>query len=87
MYLYDSIFQFNSAWRGMIELRDYGYMYAYQVQFYRNRAFFAAGAIYVGTFSYMNISGCQFTSNTANQSSAIEVLQSNRLYNVTIYNS
>ena len=36
MYLYDTIFQFNSAWRGMIELREYAYMYAYQVQFYRN---------------------------------------------------
>ena len=39
----------------MIDLEEYSYMNAKNVKFYRNTAFYNAGAIYVGTFSYMDV--------------------------------
>jgi hypothetical protein len=55
-----------------------------RVRFDRNLAYFTAGAIYVNTFSYMEIRENEFTSNQAPENSAIEVLQGAKNKNITI---
>ena len=45
-----------------------------RVKFDRNQAYYTAGAIYVNTFSYMEIHENDFTNNQAPENSAIEVL-------------
>ncbi len=49
-------------------------MKARKVRFDRNLAYFSAGAIYVNTFSLMEIYETEFTNNQAPENSAIEVL-------------
>jgi hypothetical protein len=45
-----------------------------RVKFDRNLAYYSAGAMYVNTFSYMEIYENEFTNNQAPENSAIEVL-------------
>jgi hypothetical protein len=55
-----------------------------RVKFDRNQAYYSAGAIYVNTFSSMDISETEFTNNEAPENSAIEVLESAKDKNITI---
>jgi hypothetical protein len=45
-----------------------------KVKFDRNVAYYSAGAVYVNTFSNMEIYETEFTNNQAPENSAIEVL-------------
>lgn len=59
-----TFFQYNQAWRGgAIELKENAYMKTRRVKFDRNLAYYTAGAIYVNTFSYMDIYENEFTNN------------------------
>jgi hypothetical protein len=64
MYLQLTFFQYNQAWRGgAIELKENAYMKTRRVKFDRNLAYYSAGAMYVNTFSSMDIYENEFTSN------------------------
>jgi hypothetical protein len=85
MDIFNSVFRLNSAWRGAaIELRDGSFMRARKLTFDRNQAFYSAGAIYLSSFSSMNVLESSFTLNKAPLNSAIEVLQGARDRNITI---
>lgn len=80
-----TVFQYNVAWRsGAIEIRDGGYLFAQQVKFYKNIAFNEAGAIFVTSYSWMNLDNCEFTRNTANYTSAIQIIQGSLKKNTTM---
>jgi predicted outer membrane repeat protein len=49
-------------------------MKGHMVKFIQNQAFFSAGAIFVTTFSYFDLSETEFTGNYAPENSAVEVL-------------
>jgi hypothetical protein len=55
-----------------------------RVRLDRNLAYYSAGAIYVNTFSYMDLTETEFTNNQAPENSAIEVLESAKDKNITI---
>jgi hypothetical protein len=75
MELEKTFFQYNQAWRGgVIEIKEAAYMKARKVRFDRNSAYFTAGALYLNTFSHMEIYETEFTFNQAPENSAIEVL-------------
>lgn len=64
--LWYTTFDLNMAWRGgVIELRETSFLKGYQVTFTRNQAFYSAGAIYLSSLSYMQLSSSTFTLNTA----------------------
>jgi hypothetical protein len=56
----------------------------WKVKYDRNVAYFSAGAVYLNTFSNMELYETEFTNNQAPENSAIEVLQSSRSKNLTI---
>jgi hypothetical protein len=73
--LYDTTLQDNLAWRGgVIELKDYSYLKGHLVKIRRNTAYLSAGAIFVNTFSYLDLTQSEFSQNYAPENSAVEVL-------------
>lgn len=75
MDLQKTFFSYNQAWRGaVIELKENAYMKNWKVKYDRNVAYFSAGAVYLNTFSNMELYETEFTNNQAPENSAIEVL-------------
>jgi predicted outer membrane repeat protein len=86
MDLYASQFLWNLGWRGAaIELRDYAYLKANKLVFDKNEAYYSGGAIYLTSFSWMDLLETSFTFNKAPSSSAIEVILSSKQFNTTLY--
>ena len=60
-------------------------MRANRIKFQKNEAYYTGGAIYVSSFSWMEVILGQFTENKAPYSSAIEIIMGSKQYNSSLY--